>query len=166
MDQAGMTEIVHLTPKFAVSPQLAAGDVTAIAALGFRAIVAVRPDGENTADPRADAVAAWAEASGLTFRYAPATSHDLTEPDTVSRFEAAVEDLQGPVLAYCKSGTRAAIIWALAAARYHPAACVGEALRKAGVDPDLIADELKGQQRKKSRRPASLAVKCDAAVAT
>jgi uncharacterized protein (TIGR01244 family) len=82
------------------------------------------------------------------------------EADTVSRFEAAVKGLEGPVLAYCKSGTRAAIVWALAAARYHPAACVGDALRKAGVDPDLIEDELKGQRRNTGRRPGSLAVQC------
>ena len=159
-----MTEIVYLTPKFAVSSQITARDVTNVAALGFRAIVAVRPDGENSTDPKADAVAAWAAASGLAFRYAPASSHELTEPGTVSRFEAAVRGLQGPVLAYCKSGTRAAIVWALAAARYHPASCVGEALRQAGVDPDLIEDELKLQRRKKSRRPASLAVQCEEAV--
>ena len=161
-----MTEIVHLTPEFAVASQIMARDVTVIAALGFRAIVAVRPDGESSADPQADCVARLARAEGLAFRYAPATAHDLLEPGTVSRFEAAVKGLEGPVLAYCKSGTRAAIVWALAAARYHPVACVGEALRKAGVDPDLIADELKGQRRKKSRRPASLAVKCEATVAT
>jgi sulfide:quinone oxidoreductase len=164
MTEAAMTEIVHLTPTFAVSPQLSADDVTGIAALGFRAIVAVRPDGETSTDPRAGTVAALAEANGLAFRYAPATAHDLMEADTVSRFEAAVKGLEGPVLAYCKSGTRAAIVWALAAARYHPAACVGEALRKAGVDPDLIEDELKGQRRKTSRRPASLAVECAASV--
>jgi sulfide:quinone oxidoreductase len=155
-----MTGIVHLTPKFAVSSQLSADDVAAIAALGFRAIVAVRPDGETSTDPKADTVAALARAAGVDFRYAPATSHDLMETETVSRFEAAVNGLEGPVLAYCKSGTRAAIVWALAAARYHPAACVGDALRNAGVDPDLIEDELKGQRRKTGRQPASLTVQC------
>jgi sulfide:quinone oxidoreductase len=155
-----MTEIVHLTPAFAVSPQLTADDVTAIAALGFRAIVAVRPDGETSSEANAETVAALAEARGMSFRYAPASSHDLMEPETVSRFEAAVKGLEGPVLAYCKSGTRAAIVWALAAARYHPAACVGDALRNAGVDPGLIEDELKGQRRKTGRQPASLTVQC------
>ncbi len=159
-----MTAIVHLTPSFAVSPQLGAEDVMEVAALGFRAIVAVRPDGEDATGAHAATVEKLARALGLSFRYAPASAHDLMETETVSRFEAAVAGLEGPVLAYCKSGTRAAIVWALAAARYHPAICVGEALRKAGVDPDLIEDELKGQRPRKGRRPASLTVRCEAAI--
>jgi sulfide:quinone oxidoreductase len=155
-----MTRIVRLTPDFAVSPQIVAGDIEAIAALGFRAIVAVRPDGETAGEPMAGDVAALARSHGLDFRYVPAASHDLMEPETVNRFEAAVSGLDGPVLAYCKSGTRAAIVWALAAARYQPAACVSAAMLKAGVDPDLIEDELLDQPRALSAKPPSLAVVC------
>ena len=155
-----MPGIVRLTPVFAVSPQIAAGDIAAIAAGGFRAIVAVRPDAEHDGSPQAGDIERLARARGLAFRYAPASSHDLMEPETVSRFEAAVEGLEGPVLAYCKSGTRAAMVWALAAARHHPAACVSAALRAAGVDPEIIADELLDQRRASSVKPASLAVVC------
>ena len=160
-----MIGITRLTPVFAVSPQITAQDVAAIAAMGFRVIVAVRPDGEGAGDPSADDIARMASAEGLTFRYAPASSHELTEPATVSRFETSVEGLEGPVLAYCKSGTRAAIVWAMAAARYHPVACVAVALRKAGVDPDLIEDELRLQRRSKARQPSSLIVQCEPTVA-
>jgi sulfide:quinone oxidoreductase len=160
-----MAAIVRLTPGFSVSPQIAASDVAAIAAGGFRSIVAVRPDAEDTISPNAAEIEHLAMARGLTFRYAPAASHDLLEADTVSRFEAAVAGLEGPVLAYCKSGTRAAIVWALAAARHQPAACVSATLRAAGVDADGIADELLEQPRASSEKPASLAVVCREPVA-
>lgn len=157
-----MTALVHLTSQFAVSPQLEIADVERLAALGFRAIVAVRPDDEVSAGgPSAEAIARKARAHGLEFRYAPAGSHEVTEPQTVAQFESALRGLHGPVLAYCKSGSRAAIVWALAAAHYHPAVCVGAALSKAGVDPALIADELQGRSRKRGRRPAALTIPCD-----
>lgn len=153
-----MRPIVHLTPAFSVAPQIEAADVAALAAQGFRAIVAVRPDAEE--GPQAGDIAALARSQGLAFRYVPARSHELMEPETVSRFEAAVSGLEGPVLAYCKTGTRAALVWGLAAARHQPAACVSAVLRDAGIDAEVIADELNGQRPASTVRPASLAVVC------
>ena len=155
-----MTTIRHLTPAFAVAPRIETADVGLVAAAGFRAIVAVRPDGEDASGPAAHEIAALARALGLAFRYVPASPHDVLEPETVSRFEAALDGLRGPVLAYCTSGTRAAIVWALAAARHQPAACVSAVLRDAGLRLDGIEDELREQPRSSAAKPASLAVVC------
>lgn len=158
--RSGATPVTWLTATFAIAPQISAADVAGLARSGFRAIIAVRPDGEDAAAAPSRQIARAAKTHGVTFRYAPVASHALTEAGSVEAFEVAIAGTHGPVLAYCKSGTRAAIVWALAAARYQPADCVGEVLRKAGVDPDLIADELNEQHRKPGVRPAPLVVEC------
>ena len=113
-----------------VAPQIAPEDVPALAEAGFRAIVNNRPDGEEMAQPSGDAVRAAAEAAGLSYAAIPVT-HAGFSADMVEAMAEALERAGGPVLAYCRSGTRSCNLWALA-----------EASR--GGDPDALTAKAAG----------------------
>lgn len=57
----------------------------------------------------------------------PVTMSSMSEADVVAMHKA-LEGATGPVLAYCRSGTRSTLLWAVARA-------------KAGADPEDIARE-------------------------
>ena len=152
--------IIAVTPAFAVAPQISGAELALLAKQGYRAVVSLRPDAEVEPDNDTAKIARLARKRGLEFRHVPAASHEVMLEATIDRFAAAVADLDGPVLAYCKSGQRAAIVWALAAARHAPVPCVLDTLKAAGLDLDVIEDELAEQPRSDAPRPALLAVEC------
>ena len=112
-------EIRPLTDDYAVSPQIAPTDVAAIAEAGFTTLVCNRPDGEIPADVQADAIRAAAEAAGLHFVLNPVIGGAISMENVTTQAEA-MKGSAGPVLAYCASGNRSSIVWALAHAGTRP----------------------------------------------
>jgi uncharacterized protein (TIGR01244 family) len=112
-------EIRTLTDAYAVSPQIAPTDVDAIARAGFTTLVCNRPDGEIPPDLRADAIRVAAEAAGLRFVLNPVVGGAISMDNVTAQAEA-MADSTGPVLAYCASGNRSSIVWALAQAGQRP----------------------------------------------
>jgi uncharacterized protein (TIGR01244 family) len=113
-----------------VAPQIAPEDVPGLAAAGFKAIVNNRPDGEDFTQPEGEDIRRAAQAAGLGYTAIPVTQAGFS----ASQVEAMVEALDaagGPVLAYCRSGTRSCNLWALA-----------EASR--GGDPDELTAKAAG----------------------
>lgn len=108
-----------LTDGYAVSPQIAPEDVAAIKAAGYTTIICNRPDGEVPPELRADAVAAAAEAAGIAFVRNPVVGGALSI-DNVTAQGAAIAEATGPVFAYCASGNRSSIVWALSQAGRMP----------------------------------------------
>lgn len=95
-----------------VSPQITPDDIEEVRNLGFRSIICNRPDGEEAAQPTFDEIEAAATAIGMPARYIPIIPGRMSETDA-SAFRAALEELPGPVLAYCRSGARSATLWSL-----------------------------------------------------
>ena len=109
-----MADFRKLTDAMSVSPQLNEADFAAAAAQGFKAVICNRPDGEGPDQlPSAQAEDA-AKAAGLTFASVPISG--APTQDAVEAMRAALDAAGGPVLAYCKSGTRSAVLWTLAEA--------------------------------------------------
>ncbi|MCY4304668.1 MAG: TIGR01244 family sulfur transferase [Aestuariivita sp.] len=104
-----------LTEKYAVSPQITPDDVSKIKEAGFTTIICNRPDSEVPEVNQASQIRTWTESIGLKFEELPITHQTMT-PDVVEQQREIVGASQGPVLAYCASGTRCSIIWALGAA--------------------------------------------------
>lgn len=102
--------VTRIAPDYATTPQIASSDVTEIAAQGFRAVMCNRPDGEEPGQPAFAEIAAAAEAAGLVAVHVPVVSGQITEAD-LDAFRAAVAELPGPLLAYCRSGTRCQNLW-------------------------------------------------------
>jgi uncharacterized protein (TIGR01244 family) len=107
-----------------VAPQITVADVAGIAAAGFKTIVNNRPDDEEPGQPSGAEIQAAAAAAGLGYVAIPVTHAGFSHPQLDAMAEALVA-AGGPVLAYCRSGTRSCNLWALAAA-------------KAGRNPNLL----------------------------
>jgi len=113
-------EIRALTPDYAVSPQIEPSDLPAIKAAGYAVVIDNRPDGEIPPHLHAMVMQSAAEALGLTFIANPVVGGMLTM-DNVTAQRAAMAAATGPVFAYCASGNRSSIVWALALAGKLPA---------------------------------------------
>ncbi len=105
-------DIRQITSDYSVSPQIDPSDFPAIRDAGFTRVICNRPDAENPPALQADAMAEAARAAGLDFVVIPLT-HDTMTPENVARQMKAAEGKDGPVLAYCASGTRCSVIWCL-----------------------------------------------------
>lgn len=110
-------DIRQITPDYAVSPQIDPEDLPAIKAAGFTRIVNNRPDGEIPPSHHSAAMKAAAEALGLEFVANPVIGGAITL-DNVSAQGAALHGAK--VLAYCASGNRSSIVWALSLAGQRP----------------------------------------------
>lgn len=98
-------DIRQITEAYSVCGQIAPEEVAAIKAAGFRSVICNRPDGEQPGQPSHDAIRAVVEAAGLVFRYVPVVSGQMTV-DNVHDQARALDELEAPVLAFCRSGTR------------------------------------------------------------
>ncbi|RYI14458.1 MAG: TIGR01244 family phosphatase [Acetobacteraceae bacterium] len=112
-------DIRAITPDYAVSPQIDPGDLAAIKAAGYVTVIDNRPDGEIPAHLHTAVMREAAEALGLTFVANPIIGGALTM-DNVAAQSAAIAASSGPVFAYCASGNRSSIVWALANAGKRP----------------------------------------------
>lgn len=108
-------EAKQITPDYWVSPQLSVDDLAIARAQGFRSILVNRPDAEEPGQPSIAAIKKAAEEAGLGFAAVPVRPGHVTDQD-VAQFATAIARLDGPVLAYCRTGSRAATLWALSAA--------------------------------------------------
>lgn len=113
-------DIRPLTPDYAVSPQIEPGDLPALKAAGYTCVIDNRPDGEIPPHLHTAEMRRAAEALGLTFFANPVISGMLTM-DNVTAQRTAIQAASGPVLAYCASGNRSSVVWALALAGTRPA---------------------------------------------
>ncbi|MDX5351127.1 MAG: TIGR01244 family phosphatase [Paracoccaceae bacterium] len=112
-------DIRALTPDYAVSPQIEPGDLAAIKAAGYTTVIDNRPDGEIPAELHSARMRDAAEALGLVFVANPVIGGALTM-ENVTAQGAAIAAATGPVLAYCASGNRSSIVWALSQAGTRP----------------------------------------------
>ena len=105
---------MRLSGRVMVSPQIAAVDFAALARRGVRAIINNRPDGEEPGQLSSAEAANLAAENGLAYHHIPITAATLSDA-AVTAFRQDVAAAGGEVLAYCRSGTRSATLWALGA---------------------------------------------------
>lgn len=115
-----------LTDDVLVAPQIDTDAVAEAARLGVRLIVNNRPEGESPDQVPGEAIEAAARAAGLDYVAIPVTHAGFSQPQ-VDAMAKALETASGPVLAYCRSGTRSTLLWSLAEA-------------KGGADPDQLTE--------------------------
>ncbi len=132
-----MADIRNVTESFAVAPQITVDDLDAIAAAGFRTVIANRPDGEGGLDqPRMGQIRARSEALGLTFIALPFSG--APTPEVVERTGNILSEAETPILAYCRSGTRSITAWALVHAGQGMGQEIVDAAAAAGYDLSSI----------------------------
>jgi uncharacterized protein (TIGR01244 family) len=106
-----MTDFRRVTDDFTTAPQISVADVAEAKAQGFAAIICNRPDGEDPGQPTAAEIGSAAQAAGLTYIHIPVRG--APGPAEVEAMRQAVEAAEGPVLAYCRSGTRSITTWSI-----------------------------------------------------
>jgi uncharacterized protein (TIGR01244 family) len=106
-----MTQFRRVTDTFEVSPQITADQARAAAAAGVVLIINNRPDGEASDQPAGAEIEAAARAAGADYLFIPVVGRPT--PDQARAQAEAVAAAKGPVLAYCRSGTRSITTWAL-----------------------------------------------------
>ena len=112
-------DIRPLTPTYAVSPQIEISDLAALKSAGFQTVINNRPDAEIPAHLHSDAIGQAATALGLVFIDNPVISGAMTMANVTAQAQA-MADANGPVFAYCASGNRSSVVWALTQAGQKP----------------------------------------------
>lgn len=149
-------EIVKVTPDFAIGPQVSPEDFQALRAAGFASVLNARPDGEAGTYLVAKEAERLARAQGLAYAHSPSENHAIFEPEIIDRFARALAELPKPIFAHCRTGTRAAILWALAESRRRDVGDVIATLRAAGQELDFLEDELRESAKAVRRSPFQL----------
>lgn len=136
-----------MTPKkisedLSVEGQPALSDFADAARLGFRTVISARPDGEQPGQTGAVEIEQAARAAGLEFAHIPVVPGKIEGSD-VAAFTAAFESLPKPVLGFCRTGMRAATLWALSQAGKQDADALIEAAKNAGFDLSPLRGKLR-----------------------
>jgi sulfide:quinone oxidoreductase len=136
-------EIVNVTPEFAIGPQVSIEDFEYLSSVGFLSVVNLRPDDEIGTFLISQDAEKLAHDRGLAYEFIPTESHAIFEPETIDQLERALVELPKPIFAHCKTGTRAAILWALVASRHRNVEDVIATIRAAGQEIEFLEDELR-----------------------
>jgi uncharacterized protein (TIGR01244 family) len=121
-----MSDFRRVTESLSVSPQVDPAEMARAAAEGFVLVINNRPDGEDPSQPSSAAVEAAARAAGMDYLHVPVRGGPT--PDQVEAVRVAIESADGPVLAFCRSGTRSIVTWS-----------IGQAL--AGADRETLISQ-------------------------
>ena len=119
-----------LDDSISVAGQIDPADIAEAARQGFAFVINNRPDEEQPGQPSGAEIEAAAKASGLGYAAIPITHAGFSE-NQVEAMRDALARADGPVLAFCRSGTRSAFVWALARASL-------------GDDPDTLGAKAQG----------------------
>lgn len=122
-----------LTKMLAVVPQLSPSDVAWAAANGFKTIINNRPDGEEPGQPASAELAVLVRAAGMAYHHLPVIGGQISD-DAGAEFRRLLLTASGPVLAFCRTGTRSATLWALSEATRLPASDLLKTAADAGYD--------------------------------
>ena len=137
-----------LTDNIFVAPQITVEDVTDASKSGVTLIINNRPEDESADQTPGADIEAAARAAGMAYVAIPVTHAGFAEWQ-VTAMADALEKADGKILAYCRSGTRSTLLWALARASKgdHPAV-LAEKAADAGYDLTPVAammDMLRGR---------------------
>ncbi|MEM7711348.1 MAG: TIGR01244 family sulfur transferase [Pseudomonadota bacterium] len=127
-----------LSEDHSVAPMIEPADMAVLAGQGYTAIICNRPDAEVPPSHQAAAMQDAAEKAGLAFTYNPITMPGLS----VEAVEEQADAMDGKTLAYCASGTRSAILWALSQAGRMPADAILSATAEAGYQLDTLRPQI------------------------
>lgn len=133
-----MTDFRQLGPHMLASPQITVDDIAEAAGRGVKLVINNRPDGESyDQTPGADIERA-ARAQGLDYVAIPIDQSGFSDHQ-IEAMADAVANARGTVLAYCRSGTRSTMLWALAeASRGGDPAIISASVDAAGYNSRIV----------------------------
>jgi sulfide:quinone oxidoreductase len=144
-DKSFFMDIKKISPALSVSPQIYPEHMERIAAEGFKTIINNRPDNEIDDQPLFAELAAEAAKYGLVIIDHPIIPGAMTEDDVV-RFDNDLKTAKGPVLAFCRTGTRSTILWATNEARHTDVDVILKTAESIGINLSGQRDQLERQR--------------------
>lgn len=79
----------------------------------IKTVICNRPDGEEEGQPSFETVKEWLNKYGIeNVIYMPVVMNDIDD-NALEEFKQAVAKSPAPILAYCRTGTRSSMMWAL-----------------------------------------------------
>ena len=131
---SAMSDFRRVTDHFSTSPQISLADVAEAKRQGFTTVINNRPDGEVPGQPTSLEIAQAARDAGLEYFHIPVVG--MPGQTQVEQMREAVLAAEGPVLGFCRSGTRTINTWALGEAmdRARPVDELVQLGRAAGYD--------------------------------
>lgn len=120
-----MSQFRRLSDSVLASPQISLADIEQARTEGVTLIVCNRPDDEEPGQLDSESIRSVAAEKGIDYLSIPITASGFSEPQ-VAAMADALAGAEGKVLAYCRSGTRSTLLWALAET-------------STGGDPDALA---------------------------
>ena len=97
---------------YVVSDQINEDDVKKLKEAGFKTIFCNRPDNEEKDQISVKNINNKANENGLTFVHQPVIGGQISQKD-VDEFSDYYDDAEKPIFAYCRTGTRSSMLWAL-----------------------------------------------------
>ena len=144
-----MSDFRTLSADYSVAPQISMEDVAEAKAAGFAMVINNRPDGEEPSAPQGEHIGTACAAEGLAYAAIP-IGHAGFSHAQLDALDTLLGDATGPILAYCRSGTRSTHLWALTRARAgDDVGGIVEAAANAGYDLSGLRpmlDALAGQK--------------------
>lgn len=105
----------QVAPNLFISPQLSIEDVAVAKSMGFGLVIVNRPDDEDVGQPSMAEIERAASAVGMGFAAIP-VQPGMFSDDAIRNFGEILATLDTPAIAYCRTGVRAASLWALSTA--------------------------------------------------
>ncbi len=105
-------KLANLAQDVLVSDQLFVDDLKEVASQGVKTIFCHRPDGEGADQPNFEEIQKTAEKLKIKAYYLPVVAGKISDED-VQAFAKVFSEAEQPILGYCRTGMRAASLWAL-----------------------------------------------------
>ena len=125
--------IINISGLYNVSPQIQPSDVISLSEKGFEKVICNRPDFEVPPDVQSKEIEKGAKEVGILFEYHPLT-HDTMNAHNIEHQMELVDNCTNSVMAYCASGTRCTVAWALGQVGKMPKDAILETALKSGYD--------------------------------
>jgi sulfide:quinone oxidoreductase len=134
-------KFAKINNELTVSDQITIEDLKEIQAQGYKTIFCNRPDQESEGQLTFLTIEKEAQNLGIKAIHQPVIGGQISDDD-IAQFGTSFELAQKPIFAYCRTGTRCSMLWALSYAKTLP---IDEILSKAqiaGYDLSPIKDRL------------------------
>ncbi|QDD10280.1 TIGR01244 family sulfur transferase [Candidatus Methylopumilus planktonicus] len=134
-------KFAKINNELTVSDQITIEDLKEIQAQGYKTIFCNRPDQESEGQLTFSIIEKEAQNLGIKAIHQPVIGGQISDDD-IAQFGSSFELAQKPIFAYCRTGTRCSMLWALSHAKTLP---IDEILSKAqiaGYDLSPIKDRL------------------------
>ena len=127
-----------ITDNLSACAQLTQSDIKVLSEQGVKTLICNRPDYEEPDQPSSASLQAYAEGLGLQWFYQPVISGQVEDVQG-DEFAEILSQAKTPIVAFCRSGARCGMLWALSQRKQQDPKALVDQLKASGYDmPDFF----------------------------